>query len=55
MSRGQPPAQYLVLPPLMVDCSVLSSAIFEDESRDVALDRRKGKTLHAPISPACPE
>ena len=55
MSRRQPPAQYLVRPPLVVDYGVLSSAIFEDESRDVALDRRKGKTLHAPISPACPE
>lgn len=45
---AEPPAQYLVLPPLVVDCSVLSSAIFEEESRDVALDRLKGKTLHAP-------
>lgn len=45
---AEPPAQYLVLPPLVVDCSVLSSAFFEEESRDVALDRLKGKTLHAP-------
>ncbi len=45
---AEPPAQYLVLPPLVVDCSVLSAAIFEEESRDVALDRLKGKTLHAP-------
>jgi predicted nucleic acid-binding protein len=45
---AEPPAQYLVLPPLVVDCSVLSCAIFEEESRDAALDRLKGKTLHAP-------
>jgi predicted nucleic acid-binding protein len=45
---AEPPAQYLVLPPLVVDCSVLSSAIFEEESRDVALDLLKGKALHAP-------
>ena len=45
---AEPPAQYLVLPPLVVDCSVLSSAIFGEESRDVALDRLSGKTLHAP-------
>lgn len=45
---AEPPAQYLVLPPLVVDCSVLSAAIFEEESRDVALDRLKGQELHAP-------
>ena len=45
---AEPPAQYLVIPPLVVDCSVLSSALFEEESRDVALDRLKGKALHAP-------
>ena len=45
---AEPPAHYLVLPPLVVDCSVLSSAIFDEPSRDAALDRLKGKTLHAP-------
>lgn len=45
---AEPPAQYLVLPPLVVDCSELGSALFEEESRDVALDTLKGKTLHAP-------
>lgn len=45
---AEPPTQYLVMPPLVVDCSVLSSALFEEESRDVALDRLKGKALHAP-------
>lgn len=45
---AEPPAQYLVQPPLVVDCSVLSAAIFEEESRGVALDLLKGKALHAP-------
>lgn len=45
---AEPPAQYIVMPPLVVDCSVLSSAIFEEVSRDVALERLKGKALHAP-------
>lgn len=45
---AEPPAQYRVIPPLVVDCSVLSSALFEEEFRDVALDRLKGKALHAP-------
>lgn len=45
---AEPPAQYLVLPPLVVDCSVLSSAVFEEETRDIALELLKGKALHAP-------
>lgn len=45
---AQPPAQYLILPPLVVDCSVLSSAVFEEETRDIALNLLKGRTLHAP-------
>ena len=45
---AEPPVQYLVRPPLVVDCSVLSSAIFQEESRATAIDRLKGKELHAP-------
>lgn len=45
---AEPPAHYLVQPPLVVDCSVLSAAVFEEESRGVALNLLKGKTLHAP-------
>ena len=45
---AEPPVQYLVRPPLVVDCSVLSSAIFQEESREAAIDRLKGKELHAP-------
>ena len=45
---AEPPAAYLVRPPLVVDCSVLSAALFEEETRDQALGLMTGKTLHAP-------
>ena len=45
---AEPPASYLIRPPLVVDCSVLSAAIFEEETRDQALSLMAGKTLHAP-------
>jgi len=35
-------------PPLVVDCSVLSASLFEEEARDKALSLLSGKTLHAP-------
>ena len=45
---AEPPAAYLMRPPLVVDCSVLSAALFEEETRDQALSLLTGKTLHAP-------
>ena len=45
---AEPPAAYLVRPPLVVDCSVLSDALFEEETRDQALGLMTGKTLRAP-------
>lgn len=45
---AEPGAQYLILPPLVVDCSVLCAAIFEEETRDAAIGRLVGRTLHAP-------
>ena len=45
---AEPPAAYLMRPPLVVDCSVLSAALFEEETRDQALSLMTGKTLHAP-------
>lgn len=44
---AEPPPVYLVRPPLVVDCSVLSAVLFEEEARDQALDLLAGKTLHA--------
>ena len=46
---AEPPAAYLMSPPLVVDCSVLSAALFEEETRDQAIDRMTGKALHAPF------
>lgn len=45
---AEPPAAYLTRPALVVDCSVLSAALFEEETRDQALTLMTGKTLHAP-------
>ncbi|MBI5278795.1 MAG: type II toxin-antitoxin system VapC family toxin [Burkholderiales bacterium] len=43
-----PPPAYIVRRPLVVDCSVLSAALFQEESRDEALALLVGKALHAP-------
>ena len=45
---AEPPAVYLVRPPLVVDCSVVSAVLFDEAARDEALLRLGGKTLHAP-------
>lgn len=45
---AEPPAQYLVLPPLVVDCSMLAGLLFEEENQEQAAQRIRGKTLHAP-------
>jgi len=46
---AEPPAAYLLRPPLVVDCSVLCAALFQEETRDDALLMMSGKTLHAPF------
>lgn len=45
---AEPPAGYLGRPPIVVDCSVLSAALFEEEAREAAWRALAGKTLHAP-------
>lgn len=45
---AEPPAGYGWRPPIVVDCSVLSAALFEEETRDDALRLLAGKALHAP-------
>ncbi len=44
----EPPASYLVRPPLVVDCSVLSAVLFEEPMRDDALRQLSGRAMHAP-------
>ena len=46
---AEPPAAYLGRPPIVVDCSVLTAALFEEELRDEARRILEGKSLHAPI------
>ena len=45
---AEPPPAYAARTPLVVDCSVLSAAIFQEETRDDALRILLGKALHAP-------
>ena len=45
---AEPPAAYLARPALVVDCSVLAAVLFEEPSRDQALARLAGRSLHAP-------
>ena len=45
---AEPPSQYLVLPPLVLDCSTLAGLIFQEAWHALASDRIRGKLLHAP-------
>ena len=45
---AEPPAHYRVLPPLVVDCSMLAGRLFQEEWKQQAGDTIAGKTLHAP-------
>lgn len=46
---AEPPPGYLGRPPIVVDCSVLSAVLFEEQWREDALQILLGKTLHAPL------
>ena len=39
---------YLIRPPMVVDCSALSAVLFDEPTRDAALARLVGHSLHAP-------
>lgn len=45
---AEPPPAFLGRPPIVVDCSVLTAALFEETQRDEARRVLVGKTLHAP-------
>ena len=45
---AEPPAQYLLHPPLVVDCSTLAGMVFSEPWRDQALQRIDGRSLNAP-------
>ena len=42
------PAQYLLRPALVVDCSYLAGFVFGEEDKDRAGQALEGRTLHAP-------
>lgn len=45
---AEPPAHYLVRPPLVVDCSILAGLLFQEEWERHASTIIDGRTLHAP-------
>lgn len=45
---AEPPAQYLLRPPLVVDCSVIAGTLFGEEWRDEADRQTAARDLHAP-------
>jgi predicted nucleic acid-binding protein len=45
---AEPPATYLVRPPLVVDCSAVCGILFDEPWRSEAMSRIAGKTLFAP-------
>lgn len=45
---AEPPAQYLLRPPLVVDCSALAGVLFQEPWMEVALQRLAGHRLYAP-------
>lgn len=45
---AEPPAVWLVRPPVVVDCSALAAWLFQEPEMDQAAAILSGKTLHAP-------
>ncbi|OYW26194.1 MAG: hypothetical protein B7Z51_10315 [Methyloversatilis sp. 12-65-5] len=45
---AEPSAEYLVQPPLVVDCSLVAALLFDESERDIAYDRLTGRHLFAP-------
>ena len=45
---AQPPAAYLVRPPMVVDCSAICGILFDEPWRADAIARLSGRTLYAP-------
>ncbi len=45
---AEPPARYLVRPPLVVDSSLLCAVLFDEPERDEARNRMAGHQLFAP-------
>ncbi len=50
---ADPPAVWLVRPPVVVDCSALAAWLFQEPEMDQAAAMLRGKTLHAPSLLPC--
>jgi predicted nucleic acid-binding protein len=46
---AEPPAQYLVRPPVVVDCSALVGILFEEPWQAQASEKIHGRTMNAPF------
>lgn len=46
---AEPPARYLVRPPLVLDCSTLAGLVFEEDWQREALQKIEGQSLNAPF------
>ncbi len=45
---AEPPQRYAIRQPLVVDCSLIAAALFQESERDQAEARMSGCELHAP-------
>ena len=45
---AEPPAQYQVRPPIVVDCSALAGIVFREPWGEQASERLEARSLHAP-------
>lgn len=45
---AEPPAQYLLRPALVVDCSCLAGFVFGEDWKEQARQQLEGRTLHSP-------
>ena len=46
---AEPPPQYIVRPPVVIDCSVFAALVFREEGETDALAHMAGRALHAPF------
>jgi predicted nucleic acid-binding protein len=45
---AEPPAQYVIRPPIVIDCSVMAGFVFEETWQLKAAEKIQGRTLYAP-------
>jgi predicted nucleic acid-binding protein len=46
---AEPPPQYLLRPPVVIDCSVIAALLFREVGESQALAQMSGRALHAPF------